>query len=87
MAQAGGFHHSKPTVECFERMEVEALLDLDDSPGLQLQLPWAIRRQRFLKAPGFGRRSPRAGAGGGGRGPEKPKEGVEDLRWNKSWGF
>ncbi|CAJ1407689.1 unnamed protein product [Effrenium voratum] len=29
--------------------EVEALLDLDDSPGLQLQLPWAIRRQRFLK--------------------------------------
>ncbi|CAK9002537.1 Aa_trans domain-containing protein [Durusdinium trenchii] len=30
--------------------EVEALLDLHEVPGLQLQLPWAIRRQRFLKA-------------------------------------
>ena len=30
--------------------QVEALLDLDDTPGLQLQMPWAIRRQRYLKA-------------------------------------
>ncbi|CAE7773407.1 unnamed protein product [Symbiodinium sp. CCMP2592] len=29
--------------------EFEALIQLDDSPGLQLHLAWAIRRQRLLK--------------------------------------
>lgn len=29
--------------------EVEALLDLDEVLGVQLQLPWAVRRQRCLK--------------------------------------